>query len=47
MKIKNPNRANKYKNKHSCCGMCKPHKRGWEHRFKNKDKIKIKGDRDD
>jgi hypothetical protein len=27
----------RYKSKLQSCGLCKPHKRGWEHRWKGKD----------
>ena len=39
MKIAHPNRANKTKNKKgSGCALCKPHKHGWDHAFKNKER---------
>ena len=31
-----------YKNKKCCCKMCKAHKRGWAHRWKEKDKDALK-----
>jgi len=32
----------RYKNKKKCCGLCKPHKRGWQKRFTSKEEAKLK-----
>jgi len=31
-----------YKNKKRSCGLCKPHKKGWTNRWKNKDKVQLR-----
>lgn len=42
MKIRKPNRRNAIKHKKGCgCKMCKPHKGGWTHKFKEKDRNQI------
>lgn len=33
-----------YKNKKRCCGLCKPHKRGWSPRFKDKERLEARED---
>lgn len=39
MRLKKPNRANKFKDmKSSGCSLCKPHKHGKAHSFKPKDR---------
>lgn len=32
----------RYKNKKKSCGLCKPHKRGWSNRWKDKEMQKLK-----
>jgi hypothetical protein len=31
-----------YKNKRRSCQLCKPHKRGWANRWKEKEKVELK-----
>ena len=42
MELKHINRRNAKKSKQGCgCKMCKPHKGGWVHKFKPKDRSEM------
>ena len=48
MKIRHPNRKNKIVDRHSSgCALCKPHKHGHAHRFKDKDVLRAKAVEED
>src|SRR5690606_890520 len=35
---RDPAMRKQYKRKSRCCGLCKPHKAGWDHRWKPKER---------